>query len=70
MYPNSVLYAVLLFGCYIVLLYLFAILLVYIVLILDCVGCFHRPKKTANTFPLHTYQRMFFVSAIAATDKH
>ena len=25
--------------------YLFAILLVYIVLILDCVGYFHRPKK-------------------------
>ena len=45
MYPNSVLYAVLLFGCYIVLLYLFTILLVYIVLILDCVGYFHRPKK-------------------------
>ena len=45
MYSNSVLYAVLLFGCYIVLLYLFTILLVYIVLILDCVGYFHRPKK-------------------------
>ena len=70
MYPNSVLYAVLLFGCYIVLLYLFTILLVYIVLILDCVGYFHRPQKNANTFPLHTYQRMFFASAIAATDKH
>ena len=49
--------------------YLFTFLLVYIVLILDCVGYFHRPQKTANTVPLHTYQRMFFASAIAATDK-
>ena len=69
MYPNSVLYAVLLFGCYIVLLYLFTILLVYIVLILDCVGYFHRPKKPLIQSRLHTYQRMFFASAIAATDK-
>ena len=69
MYPNSVLYAVLLFVCYIVLLYLFTIMLLYVILILDCVGYFHRPQKTANTVPLHTYQRMFFASAIAATDK-
>ena len=31
--------------------------------------CFSPPQKTANTVPLHTYQRMFFASAIAATDK-
>ena len=68
MYPNSVLYAVLLFVCYIVLLYLFTIMLLYVILILDCVGYFHRPKNR-NTVPLHTYQRMFFASAIAATDK-
>ena len=35
------------------------------------VGYFHRPppKKNDNTVPLHTYQRMVFASAIAATDK-
>ena len=33
------------FVCYIVLLYLFTIPLVYVVLILDCVGYFHRPQK-------------------------
>ena len=49
--------------------YLFTFLLVYIVLILDCVGYFHRPQKNPNTVPLHTYQRMFFASAIAATEK-
>ena len=49
--------------------YLFTFLLVYIVLILDCVGYFHRPKKPLISVPLHTYQRMFFASAIAATDK-
>ena len=32
-------------------------------------GLFSPPQKTANTVPLHTYQRMFFASAIAATDK-
>ena len=30
---------------YIVLLYLFTIMLLYVILILDCVGYFHRPKK-------------------------
>ena len=33
-------------------------------------GLFSPPQKTANTVPLHTYQRMFFASAIAATDKY
>ena len=32
-------------------------------------GLFSPPPKTANTVPLHTYQRMFFASAIGATDK-
>ena len=62
MYPNSVLYAVLLFGCYIVLLYLFTILLVYIVLILDCVGYFHRPKKPL-TQSLYTHISECFLLA-------
>ena len=46
MYSDSVLYAVSLFGCYIVLLLSVHVSVdLYIVLILDCVGYFHRPKK-------------------------
>ena len=69
MYSDSVLYAVSLFGCYIVLL-----LSVHVSVGVYCTdsglcGLFSPPQKTANTVPLHTYQRMFFASAIAATDK-
>ena len=69
MYSDSVLYAVSLFGWYIVLL-----LSVHVSVGVYCTdsglcGLFSPPQKTANTVPLHTYQRMFFASAIAATDK-
>ena len=70
MYSDSVLYAVSLFGWYIVLL-----LSVHVSVGVYCTdsglcGLFSPPQKTANTVPLHTYQRMFFASAIAATDKY
>ena len=44
--------------------YLFTFLLVYIVLILDCVGYFHRPKKPEST----TISNHFLYSCVVTQD--
>ena len=64
MYSDSVLYVVSLFGCYIVLL-----LSVHVSVGVYCTdsglcGLFSPPQKTANTVPLHTYQRMFLLARL------